>query len=200
MAENIHPIFESILKKGDKESLLNQRGIVIWLVGLSGSGKSTIARALENKLHQEKVPTQILDGDNLRLGLNHDLGFTDEERVENIRRTAEVARLFANCGVVTLCSFITPTEEIRKMARKIIGEDYFEVYVSCPIEECEARDVKGLYNKARKGEIPGFTGIDSPFEEPLDPQLILNTKKENIKESVENLYRKVVDKIKNRDS
>jgi len=200
MAENIHPIFESILKKGDKESLLNQRGIVIWLVGLSGSGKSTIARALENKLHQEKVLTQILDGDNLRSGLNHDLGFTDGERVENIRRTAEVARLFANCGVVTLCSFITPTEEIRKIARKIIGEDYFEVYVSCPIEECEARDVKGLYNKARKGEIPGFTGIDSPFEEPLDPQLILDTKKDNIEESVENLYRKVVDKIKNRDS
>jgi len=200
MAENIHPIFESILKKGDKESLLNQRGIVIWLVGLSGSGKSTIARALENKLHREKVLTQILDGDNLRSGLNHDLGFTDGERVENIRRTAEVARLFANCGVVTLCSFITPTEEIRKIARKIIGEDYFEVYVSCPIEECEARDVKGLYNKARKGEIPGFTGIDSPFEEPLDPQLILDTKKDNIEESVENLYRKVVDKIKNRDS
>lgn len=200
MTENIHPIFESILKKGDKESLLNQKGMVIWLIGLSGSGKSTIARVLENKLHQEKVLTQILDGDNLRSGLNHDLGFTDEERVENIRRTAEVARLFANCGVVTLCSFITPTEEIRKMARKIIGEDYFEVYVSCTIEECEARDVKGLYNKARKGEIPGFTGIDSPFEEPLDPQLILNTKKENIEESVENLYGKVVDKIKNRDS
>lgn len=200
MTENIHPIFESILKKGDKESLLNQKGMVIWLIGLSGSGKSTIARVLENKLHQEKVLTQILDGDNLRSGLNHDLGFTDEERVENIRRTAEVARLFANCGVVTLCSFITPTEEIRKMARKIIGEDYFEVYVSCTIEECEARDVKGLYNKARKGEISGFTGIDSPFEEPLDPQLILNTKKENIEESVENLYGKVVDKIKNRDS
>ncbi len=200
MADHIHPIFESILKKEDKESLLNQRGIVIWLIGLSGSGKSTIARALENKLHQENVLTQILDGDNLRSGLNHDLGFTDGERVENIRRTAEVARLFANCGVVTLCSFITPTEEIRKMARKIIGEDYFEVYVSCPIEECEARDVKGLYNKARNGEIPGFTGIDSPFEEPLDPQLILDTKKENIEESVENLYRKVVDKIKNRDS
>lgn len=200
MTENIHPIFESILKKGDKESLLNQKGMVIWLIGLSGSGKSTIARALENKLHQEKVLTQILDGDNLRSGLNHDLGFTDEERVENIRRTAEVARLFANCGVVTLCSFITPTEEIRKMARKIIGEDYFEVYVSCTIEECEARDVKGLYNKARKGEIPGFTGIDSPFEEPLDPHLILDTKKENIEESVENLYGKVVDKIKNRDS
>ncbi len=196
MADHIHPIFESILKKEDKESLLNQRGIVIWLIGLSGSGKSTIARALENKLHQENVLTQILDGDNLRSGLNHDLGFTEEERVENIRRTAEVAKLFANCSVVTLCSFITPTEEIRKMARKIIGEDYFEVYVSCPIEECEARDVKGLYNKARNGEIQGFTGIDSPFEEPLDPQLILDTKKENIEESVENLYRKVVDRIK----
>jgi len=196
MAENIHPIFESILKKEDKESLLNQRGIVIWLIGLSGSGKSTIARALENKLHQENVLTQILDGDNLRTGLNHDLGFTDRERVENIRRTAEVARLFTNCGVVTLCSFITPTEDIRKMARKIIGEVYFEVYVSCPLEECEARDVKGLYNKARNGEIAGFTGIDSPFEEPLDPQLILDTKKENIEESVENLYRNVVDRIK----
>lgn len=196
MAENIHPIFESILKKGDKESLLNQRGIVIWLVGLSGSGKSTIARALENKLHREKVLTQILDGDNLRSGLNHDLGFTDGERVENIRRTAEVARLFANCGVVTLCSFITPTEEIRKLAREIIGEDYFEVYVRCSLEECEARDVKGLYKKARDGGIPGFTGIDSPFEEPLDPQLILDTKKEDIENSVENLYRVVVDRIK----
>ena len=196
MAENIHPIFESILKKGDKESLLHQRGIVIWLIGLSGSGKSTIARALENKLHHENVLTQILDGDNLRSGLNHDLEFSDEERVENIRRTAEVARLFANCGVVTLCSFITPTVEIRKLARKIIGEDYFEVYVKCTLEECESRDVKGLYKKARDGEIPGFTGIDSPFEEPLDPQLILDTDKENIEKSVENLYRIVVDKIK----
>ncbi len=169
---------------------------MIWLIGLSGSGKSTIARALENKLHQEKVLTQILDGDNLRSGLNHDLGFTDGERVENIRRTAEVARLFANCGVVTLCSFITPTEEIRKIARKIIGEDYFEVYVRCSLEECEARDVKGLYKKARDGKIPGFTGIDSLFEEPLDPQLILDTDKENIENSVENLYRIVVDRIK----
>ncbi len=174
---------------------MNNLSIII-ITGLSGSGKSTIARALENKLHQENVLTQILDGDNLRSGLNHDLGFTEEERVENIRRTAEVAKLFANCSVVTLCSFITPTEEIRKMARKIIGEDYFEVYVSCPLEECEARDVKGLYNKARNGEIPGFTGIDSPFEEPLDPQLILDTQKENIEESVENIYRVVIDRIK----
>lgn len=196
MADNIHPIFDTTLNKEDKESLLSQRGIVIWLIGLSGSGKSTIARGLENKLHQEKVLTQILDGDNLRTGLNHDLGFTDRERVENIRRTAEVARLFANCGVVTLCSFITPTEEIRKMARKIIGDGYFEVYVSCPLEECEARDVKGLYNKARNGEIPGFTGIDSPFEEPLEPQLILDTQKENIEESVENIYREIIDRIK----
>lgn len=196
MTDNIHPIFDTTLKKEDKESLLNQRGMVIWLIGLSGSGKSTIARGLENKLHQEKVLTQILDGDNLRTGLNHDLGFTDGERVENIRRTAEVARLFANCGLVTLCSFITPTEEIRKMASQIIGEGYFEVYVSCPLEECEARDVKGLYNKARNGEITGFTGIDSPFEEPLEPQLILDTQKENIEESVENIYREIIDRIK----
>ncbi len=173
--ENIHPIFDQILKKENKESLLGHRGLVIWLIGLSGSGKSTLAKSYEKYLHDQGILTQILDGDNLRTGLNGNLGFSEEDRVENIRRVAEVANLFATCGVVTICSFITPTESIRKMAKEIIGDSYNEVYVECPISVCESRDVKGLYAKARKGEIKNFTGIDSPFEIPENPALVVNT-------------------------
>ena len=174
--ENIHPIFDQILEKADKEKLLGQKGLVIWMVGLSGSGKSTLAKSFEKHLHQNGKLTQILDGDNLRTGLNADLGFSEQDREENIRRVAEVAKLFAHCGVITICSFISPTESIRKMSRNIIGESlYHEVFVACPVDVCETRDVKGLYAKARKGEIKNFTGIDAPFENPVAPSLTINT-------------------------
>ncbi|MCC5928334.1 MAG: adenylyl-sulfate kinase [Cyclobacteriaceae bacterium] len=174
--QNIYPIFDSILSVREKEKLLNQRSVVIWMVGLSGSGKSTLARSLENALHQNGLLTQLLDGDNLRTGVNNNLGFSVADRVENIRRAAEVSKLFANCGIVTICSLISPLEENRSLARQIIGDEkYFEVYISCPVEICEQRDVKGLYAKARRGEIKDFTGIDSPFEEPKRADLVINT-------------------------
>ena len=174
--ENIFPIFDSILSLQEKEKMINQKSLVVWVVGLSGSGKSTLARGLENALHQKGYITQILDGDNLRSGLNKNLTFSEEDRIENIRRAAEVSKLFANCGIITICSLISPTEEIRKMAKSIVGVDkYFEVYVNCPIDVCESRDTKGLYKLARKGEIKNFTGIDSPFEEPKNPDLEIAT-------------------------
>lgn len=174
--ENIHPIFDRILSRTDKEQMLNQRATVIWLTGLSGSGKSTIAQALEHDLHQQGVLTQLLDGDNVRTGLCNNLGFSVEDRQENIRRIAEAAKLFINCGIITICSFVSPTRAIRDQARTIIGaEDFNEVYVNAPIEVCEQRDVKGLYKKARAGEIRNFTGIDSPFEAPDNPFLELRT-------------------------
>lgn len=174
--DNIHPIFDKILKKEDKESLLNQTGIVIWMVGLSGSGKSTIAKSVEAELHNLGFLTQLLDGDNLRSGINNNLGFSEADRLENIRRAAEVAKIFLNCGIITICSFISPTEEIRAIAKNIVGsEHYFEVYINAPFEVCEKRDVKGLYKKARAGEIKGFTGLDSPFEAPKKPSIELKT-------------------------
>ncbi len=174
--ENIHPIFDRILSRADKEQMLNQRATVIWLTGLSGSGKSTIAQALEHDLHQQGLLTQLLDGDNVRTGLCNNLGFSVEDRQENIRRIAESAKLFLNCGIITICSFVSPTRAIRDQARTIIGADDFnEVYVNAPIEVCEQRDVKGLYKKARAGEIRNFTGIDSPFEAPENPFLELRT-------------------------
>ena len=186
--ENIHPIFDQILGKKDKEKLLDQKGIVIWMVGLSGSGKSTLAKSFEKYLHENGKLTQILDGDNLRTGLNADLGCTEEDREENIRRVAEVARLFANCGVITICSFISPTESIRAMSRRIIGDDiYHEVFVECPIGVCETRDVKGLYAKARKGEIKNFTGIDAPFENPAAPSLTINTELKNLEDCLQEM-------------
>ncbi len=173
--ENIHPIFDQVLARTSKESLLNQKGIVLWFVGLSGSGKSTIAKALERELHQAGKLTMLLDGDNLRTGINNNLGFSEADRKENIRRAAEVAKLFAGNGIITICSFISPTEEIRQMAKEIIGSDYFEVFINCPLEVCEQRDVKGLYQKARRGEIKNFTGIDSPFEHPVHPFIEVHT-------------------------
>jgi len=185
------------LSLADKEKLLRQKSIVVWIVGLSGSGKSTLARGLENDLHEKGYLTQILDGDNLRSGINNNLSFTEEDRIENIRRAAEVSKLFANCGIVTICSLISPTDEIRKMAKSIIGEDkYFEVFVNCPIEVCESRDVKGLYKKARKGELKNFTGIDSPFEEPKNPDLEIRTDIKTIEECHKQLVENIISKIK----
>ncbi len=197
MAENIHPIFDSILKRTQREKLLGQKALVIWLVGLSGSGKSTIARALENALHEDGYLTMLLDGDNLRVGLNSNLGFSEADRQENIRRTAEVARLIADCGVITICSFITPTNELRRMSAEIIGESYHEVFVNCPIEVCEDRDVKGIYAKARNGEIKNFTGIDAPFESPQSPFLELKTDELTLQESVKRLFDKIIPLVKN---
>ncbi|MDP7013279.1 MAG: adenylyl-sulfate kinase [Verrucomicrobiota bacterium] len=193
--ENIHPTFGQLLDREAKEALLNQRGLVVWLYGLSGSGKSTLATALESRLHEEGVFTQVLDGDNIRTGLNKNLGFSDEDRSENIRRIAEVAKLFATAGVVTITSFICPRNELRALAREIVGQaDFLEVYVECSFETCEQRDVKGLYAKAKAGQVKQFTGKDSSFEEP-EPRnvadLILNTDNQTEGESLEQLYQVV---------
>jgi len=194
--EHIHPIFDRLLQTKTKETLLKQRGKVIWLIGLSGSGKSTIAEHLEAKLYDKGFLTQVLDGDNIRSGLNNNLGFSDVDRLENIRRISEVAKLFTNCGIVTLASFITPTEAIRQMAKDIIGEDkYIEVYVSTSLEACEDRDVKGLYDKARQGIIKNFTGIDSVFETPQNPAIIIPTEGFTVEESVQKLYDFIIEKI-----
>ena len=193
--ENIHPTFGQLLDREAKEALLNQRGLVVWLYGLSGSGKSTLATALERRLHEEGVFTQVLDGDNIRTGLNNNLGFSDEDRSENIRRIAEVAKLFAASGVVTITSFICPRNKLRTLAREIVGQaDFLEVYVECSFETCEQRDVKGLYAKAKAGQVQNFTGRDSSFEapEPRDAaDLILNTDNQTEGESLEQLYQAV---------
>ncbi|RUA34310.1 MAG: adenylyl-sulfate kinase [Bacteroidetes bacterium] len=194
--ENIYPIFDTILSRSDKEKMLKQKSIVIWMVGLSGSGKSTLARALENSLHEEGYLTQLLDGDNMRTGINNNLGFSPEDRTENIRRAAETAKLFMNAGLVTICSFISPTEDIRKMAKEIIGDGYVEVYVDCPVEVCEERDVKGLYAKARKGEIPEFTGISAPFDVPKNPEVVVDTANQTLEESHQKLVKAIIEKIK----
>ena len=198
MAQNIYPIVEKMLQREDRETLLNQKGIMIWFTGLSGSGKSTLAIALERELHQKGILCRILDGDNIRSGINNNLGFSEADRTENIRRIAEVAKLFVDCGIVTLAAFISPTNAIRQMAAEIIGkEDFLEVYVSTPIEECEKRDVKGLYAKARRGEIKDFTGISSPFEQPESPFITLDTSCQPLEESVKSLMAKIMPRIKN---
>ena len=173
------------MSRADKESLLHQRGMMIWFTGLSGSGKSTIAIGVERELHQRGLLCRILDGDNIRLGINAGLGFSAEDRRENIRRIAEVGKLFVDTGIITLAAFVSPTNEYRAMARDIIGaEDFFEVYVSTPLEECERRDVKGLYARARRGEIKDFTGISAPFEVPEHPTLSIDTSKQPLEQSV----------------
>ncbi len=188
---NIYPEFERFLSRSDKESLLAQKGQVIWLCGLSGSGKSTIANAAERALHGEGRMTVILDGDNMRSGLNKNLSFTDEDRFENVRRVAEVAKVLATQGIITLVSVITPKNELRHLAREIIGEDYLEVYVKASFEECQRRDVKGLYAKVAAGKVANFTGKDSGFEEPSHADLILDTEKNSLSECCSSLLGKV---------
>lgn len=191
---HIHPI--ETLQRSDKEQLLGQKGAAIWLTGLSGSGKSTIARRLETLLHNKGFLVKLLDGDNLRHGINNNLGFTEEDRIENIRRVAEVTKLFVETGVITINSFISPTEEIRSLARSIISEqDFYEAYIDCPLEVCEQRDVKGLYKKARAGEIKNFTGIDSTFEVPARPALVLKTAEQSVEDSVNTLYNFIINTI-----
>lgn len=194
--EHIYPIFDKMLTRADKEALLGQRGLMIWFTGLSGSGKSTIAIALERELQKRGLLCRILDGDNIRSGINNNLGFSPEDRVENIRRIAEVGRLFVDTGVITLAAFISPNNDIREMAADIIGkEDFMEVYVCTPIEECERRDVKGLYAKARRGEIKNFTGISAPFEAPEHPALSLDTSVLSVEECVVRLLELVLPKV-----
>lgn len=196
MENNIYPIFDKMLGRTDKEQLLNQKGVMIWFTGLSGSGKSTVAIALERELQQRGLLCRILDGDNIRTGINNNLGFTAEDRVENIRRIAEVGKLFVDTGIITLAAFISPNNELRKMASHIIGEnDFIEVYVSTPLEECERRDVKGLYAKARRGEIKNFTGISAPFEAPENPQITLDTSKLSVEESVKILLDYILPRV-----
>ncbi len=195
MAENIHPIFDTILSTDQKETLLGQKSCVVWMVGLSGSGKSTLARALENALHERGFLTALLDGDNLRTGLNNNLGFSEEDRTENIRRAAEAARLLAGNGVITICSLISPLNSIREMARTIIGDKYVEVFIDCPLEVCESRDVKGLYAKARKGLIPNFTGIDSPFEAPGNADVVVKTAEQTLEQSLNELIDGILPRI-----
>ena len=184
------------ISKSDRLKNNGHQAKVIWFVGLSGSGKSTLAGNVEYVLHQKGYKTYILDGDNLRLGLNRDLGFSKRDRSENIRRIAEVARLFNEAGTIVLSAFISPLESDRNQARKIIGvENFIEVFVHCPLNICEKRDVKGLYAKARKGLIPNFTGIDSPFEPPKQPDIIIKTKVEPLEISLKNILELIGPKL-----
>ena len=177
-----------MLSRSDKEALLGQKGVMLWFTGLSGSGKSTVAIALERELQKRGLLCRILDGDNIRSGINKGLGFTAEDRKENIRRIAEVAKLFVDTGIITIAAFISPSNELRRMASDIIGaEDFKEVYISTPLEVCEARDVKGLYAKARRGEIKNFTGISAPFEAPEHPALSIDTSKVSLEDSVKQI-------------
>lgn len=190
-SENIHP-FNHLLPRSSKEELLGQKGKVLWFTGLSGSGKSTIAKGVEEKLHQAGYLVMVLDGDNVRTGINNNLGFSEEDRTENIRRIAEVAKLFVGCGVITICCFVSPTVAMRQLARTIIGEqDFIEVFINTPIEECERRDVKGLYAKARAGQIKDFTGVNAPFEAPTQADIEVLTAGLPVEESVDYVYRKI---------
>ena len=180
----------------DKERLLGQRGLMVWFTGLSGSGKSTLAVALEQALQSRGLLCRILDGDNIRSGINKNLGFSAEDRVENIRRIAEVGKLFVETGIITISAFISPLRELRAMAADIIGkEDFMEVYVSTPLAECERRDVKGLYAKARRGEIRDFTGISAPFESPEHPALSLNTEALSVESAVGILLEHILPRV-----
>ena len=195
---NIYPIFDKTVQRKERETLLRQKGCVVWFTGLSGSGKSTLAVALERTLHEQGFLCQLLDGDNIRSGINNNLGFSEEDRKENIRRIAEVAKLFVQCGVITLTAFISPTNEIRSLATEIIGkENFIEVFVNTPLEVCEERDVKGLYKKARAGLISDFTGISAPFEAPENPDLEIDTSGLTVEESVQLLLSAILPKIKN---
>lgn len=183
---NIHTVFDQILGRNEKEMLLKQHARVIWMTGLSGSGKTTIARGIELVLNRRLFLTQILDGDNIRAGINNNLGFSEVDRFENIRRIAEVSKLFLNCGIICINSFISPTQKIRQIAYDIIDrENIIEIYVNAPLALCEQRDTKGLYKKAREGKIKDFTGIDSPFDPPSNPDVEINTDQLTVKQSLD---------------
>jgi len=192
---NLHPT--NLLSRADHEIRLGQRGKVFWFTGLSGSGKSTLAIALEAKLFEQGFHVTVLDGDNIRTGINNNLGFSEEDRTENIRRIAEIARLFVANGQICIVSFISPMIVMRQQAKDIIGEsDFVEVFIDTPLEECEARDVKGLYKKARAGEIPDFTGIHAPYEAPVRPAVHVKTQGKTIDESLDELYNEIIAKVR----
>jgi len=194
---NIHPVFDKIKDRREKEIYLKQKAKVIWFTGLSGSGKTTLASLLEKRLFELNYFCQILDGDNVRSGINKNLKFTDNDRIENIRRIAEVSKLFMNCGIILLCSFISPTNEIRQMAKEIIGEeDFLEIFIDTPIEVCEQRDPKGLYKKARAGEIKNFTGISAPFEIPEKPFIRVDNTNPDMEKTIREMLSKILPEIK----
>lgn len=197
MTENIYPIYDRMMSREDKEHLLGQRGLMVWFTGLSGSGKSTVAMGVERELHARGILCRILDGDNVRAGINSNLGFSAGDRSENIRRIAEVGKLFVQTGIVTLACFVSPTNDLRRMAKAIIGDgDFMEVYVSTPIQECERRDVKGLYARARRGEVKNFTGISAPFEVPEHADISIDTSRLTLEESVRTLTEEIVERVK----
>jgi len=194
--KHIYPVFAQILSREEKEKKLKQKAKVIWFTGLSGSGKTTLASALERNLFERGHLTQVLDGDNIRTGINNNLGFSHEDRMENIRRIAEIAKLLINSGVICLCAFVSPTRDVRNIVRTIVGEDDFlEVFVSTPIEVCETRDIKGLYRKARAGEIKEFTGVSAPFDIPQNAILSIDTSDKTVEECVEILLRRLLAEV-----
>lgn len=187
MAENL-VWHETTIKKEERQKRNGHRSCILWFTGLSGAGKSTLANALEHRLFEEGTKSYILDGDNVRLGLNKGLGFSDDDRKENIRRIGEVAKLFVDSGTVVCTAFISPFKEDRDRVRELVEEgEFIEVYVRCSLEACEQRDPKGLYKKARSGEIPAFTGISSPYEEPEAPEIVVDSDKQTVEESVETI-------------
>lgn len=190
--DHIYPVFDRMLPREAKESLLGQKGLAIWMYGLSGSGKSTLANLLERRLHEAGRFVKVLDGDNVRTGLNRNLGFSDEDRHENIRRVSEVAKLFVEAGVVTIASFITPRNDLRALVRSVLGDDdLLEVYVKASYETCAARDPKGLYAKVEAGKVSQFTGKDSGFEEPDRPDLVIDTETLDENESLQKILEAV---------
>ena len=192
----IHPIFNKIIPRTERESFLRQKSVVLWLTGLSGSGKSTIAQLLERKLFDMGFFTQVLDGDNIRSGINKNLTFSKEDRQENIRRIAEIAKLYKDSGIITINSFISPTEKSRNTARQIIGrDDFVEIFIHTPLEICEKRDVKGLYARARAGIIPNFTGISSPYEIPKNPDLKIEAGQLPLEDCVKQIIYFILPKI-----
>ena len=196
MAEHIYPVFDRIYDRKVKEEILRQNARVIWFTGLSGSGKTTLAASLEKELFFRRFFCQVLDGDNIRAGINNNLGFNEVDRMENIRRISEVSKLLINAGIITICSFISPTNDIRDLARNIIGpNDFIEVYLSTPLSVCEKRDTKGLYKRARSGEIADFTGISAPFDVPACPDIELDTSKYTVRECVDRIFATIIDRI-----
>jgi len=195
--ENIHPTLSGIASRSEKEARLQQRAKVLWLYGLSGSGKSTLAAGLERRLMAEGLATHLLDGDNVRAGLNADLGFSEADRTENIRRVAEVAKLMVQAGLVVVCSFITPTRALRALARRIVGTaDFLEIHVDASVETCARRDPKGLYAKADRGEVRQFTGRDAPFEAPEHADLVISTEREPPEQSLARLVAFVAPRLR----
>ncbi|APC40418.1 adenylyl-sulfate kinase [Clostridium estertheticum] len=180
-----------------RENLLSQKSKLLWFTGLSGSGKSTVANALDLRLNEMGKATYLLDGDNIRLGINSDLGFSKQDRNENIRRISEIGKLFVDSGLITIACFISPLKANREMARSTLGDDFIEIFVDCPLSECERRDPKNLYKKARLGEIKEFTGISSPYENPENPEIVVNTKEKTVDQCVDQIldYLKLVSKI-----